>query len=158
MPRKTILLIITALWLGGCSQIPDLSLLVSKSEEPPVQVHQKILLSPSVYGVRNPEQQTRAIQAQKDTQAVKVEPLVLRLRQKSRTEIRSLLGTPQRTLREGQLQVWQYVTPLCQWDLYFQEDPGQYRTALHDLIIHHQGRILTADDQIRQCEQSLKVV
>ena len=156
MSKQSFLFTLAVLWLAGCTQIPDFSALISKSEEPPVQVRQKILLSPSVYGVSNSQKKKKAIQANKTTQEAKVEPLVLLLRQKSEAEIRTLLGTPQRTLREGRLLVWQYVTTICQWDMYFQEDPSQRNTALYDLIIHHQGRILTADNEIKQCEQSLR--
>lgn len=156
MHTQAALYAMIALWLSACGQLPDLSLLISKSEEPPVQVQQKILLSPSVYGVRSHQKQQKAIQANKTTQEAKVEPWVSLLQQKSESEIRALLGTPQRTLREGRLLVWQYVTAICQWDMYFQEDPNKRSTALYDLIIHQQGHILTNDTDIQQCEQSLR--
>ena len=153
MQKKSLLCTFAALWLSGCAQMPDFPLLTSKSEEPPVQVQQKILDTPSLYGAGNDQKQ--AVQVSKAAQEAKVEPLVVRLRQKSEAEIRMLLGSPQRTLREGQLLVWQYVTAVCQWDMYFQEDPKRRSTGLYDLIIHHQGRILTSDREIQQCEQSL---
>ena len=139
-----------ALWLSGCGQIsmPDFSLLTSISEEPPVQVKQKALVTPSEHKVKDIER--------KPLQKIGSERLDEIIRQKTESEIRGLLGTPSRILREGPLRVWQYVTDVCQWDMYFQEDLRQQNNPLHHFIIHHQGRILTAKDELARCEESLQ--
>lgn len=128
--------------------MPDFSLLTSISEEPPVQVKQKVWVAPS----NTKERDT----TRRPLQKISTESLEAVLQNKSETEIRTLLGAPNRTLREGQLLVWQYVTDVCQWDMYFQEDSPQKNNPLHGVIIHHQGRILTAKDERTQCEESLR--
>ena len=111
-------------------------------------MQQKSLLLSSDYGAENIEKKT--------IQETILEPIGLYVQKRSKSEIREQLGSPNRTLREGQMSVWQYATAICQWDLYFQEDPSQPNITLYDLIIHHQGRILTDDNEISLCERSLR--
>ncbi|NQY82751.1 MAG: hypothetical protein HRT36_07065 [Alphaproteobacteria bacterium] len=150
-----LLVTVLGLLLSGCGQLQDISLLGIGSEESLVKIRQEIFLSPSVYGVVSHLEKKKIIQANKTVQEKKVMPLVQVLRQKSEPEIRELLGAPQRMLREGQILIWQYVTEVCQWDMYFQENPGKRNMALYDLIIHQRGQILISEVEIQRCENSL---
>lgn len=140
--------------LSGCAQLENLS----KPVEDPsrVKVRQEILLSANVFGVKEHLQNKKILVRKRQKQAVKVEPLLERLREKNEQEILTLLGKPERKIHEGDTRVWQYVTQVCQWDMYFMRGSGTRDAVLRDVIIHFRGEILTETAEIKECENALQ--
>lgn len=148
-------LLAVVLIVGGC-QFGKLSLPTSDSDTEQAKIRQKILLSPRVSGVSQHVQKKKIIALEKTEQEAKVEPLLGLLREKNERQIDALLGAPDRKLRVEDAQVWQYLTEVCQWDMYFLGSTTMRETVLHDVIIHYRGEILTSTEEIARCEAQLR--